>query len=170
VRSASEFGLEAPEETEASFVGNARIKAHHVSRSTNLPVLADDSGIEIDVLGGAPGVYTADWAEGPEGRDFLRAMEKAWAMIVQTGTAPPFLGRFRCALVLAWPDGHEEVFEGSAEGQLVWPLRGRLGHGYDPMFQPVGYDMTFAEMAPGQKNLLSHRAAAFSQMTSKCFT
>ena len=170
VKSAAEFGLEAPEETETSFVGNARIKAHHVAKATNLPALADDSGVEIDVLGGAPGVYTADWAEGPGGRDFLRAMEKAWAMIVQSGAAPPFFGRFRCALVLAWPDGHEEVFEGSAEGQLVWPLRGKLGHGYDPMFQPQGHDATFAEMTSEQKNLLSHRAAAFGQMTSKCFT
>jgi XTP/dITP diphosphohydrolase len=132
--------------------------------------LADDSGIEIDVLGGAPGVYTADWAEGPGGRDFLRAMEKAWGLIVETRAAPPFSARFRCALVLAWPDGHEEVFEGAAEGQLVWPLRGALGHGYDPMFQPQGHDLTFAEMSGPQKNQLSHRAAAFRQMTSECFT
>jgi XTP/dITP diphosphohydrolase len=121
VKSASDFGLDAPEETETSFVGNARLKAHHVAQATGLPALADDSGIEIDVLGGAPGVYTADWAEGPGGRDFLRAMEKAWGLIVETGVAPPFSARFRCALVLAWPDGHEEVFEGAAEGQLVWP-------------------------------------------------
>jgi XTP/dITP diphosphohydrolase len=170
VTSASDFGLDAPEETETSFVGNARLKAHHVAQATGLPALADDSGIEIDALGGAPGVYTADWAEGPGGRDFLRAMEKAWKLILESGAAPPFLARFRCALVLAWPDGHEEMFEGAAEGQLVWPLRGALGHGYDPMFQPQGHDRTFAEMSGPQKNQLSHRAAAFRQMTSECFT
>lgn len=170
VRSAVDFNLEAPEETETSFVGNARIKAHHVARATNLPALADDSGIEVDALGGAPGIHTADWAEGPGGRDFLRAMLKTWDMIRAAGAQPPHLGRFRCALVLAWPDGHEEVFEGMVEGQVVWPLRGALGHGYDPMFQPLGHDLTFAEMSPAQKNALSHRAAAFRQLTEECFT
>ncbi len=170
VSSAADFGLDAPEETETSFVGNARLKAHHVAKATNRPALADDSGVEIDVLSGAPGIYTADWAEGPGGRDFLRAMQKAWEMICATGAKPPYLGRFRCALVLAWPDGHEEVFEGKVEGHLVWPLRGKLGHGYDPMFQPLGYNLTFAEMSSSQKNALSHRAAAFRELTAECFT
>lgn len=170
VKSAAEFGLEAPEETETSFVGNARIKAHHVAQATGLPALADDSGVEIDVLDGAPGIYTADWAEGPGGRDFLRAMQKARSLIVETGAPAPHLGRFRCALVLAWPDGHEAVFEGKTEGQLVWPLRGKFGHGYDPMFQPLGHDLTFAEMTSEEKNALSHRAAAFRQLTEECFT
>lgn len=170
VRSAADFNLEAPEETETSFVGNARIKAHHVARATNLPALADDSGIEIDALGGAPGVHTADWAEGPDGRDFLQAMQKSWDMIRAAGAQPPHLARFRCALVLAWPDGHEEVFEGKVEGKVVWPLRGELGHGYDPMFQPLGHDLTFAEMSSTQKNALSHRAAAFRKLTAECFT
>lgn len=170
VRSASEFGLVAPEETEATFVGNARIKAHHVAAATGLPALADDSGIAIDALGGAPGVYTADWAEQPGGRDFLVAMQKAWGLVEASGEKPPFMARFCCALVLAWPDGHEEVFEGTAEGQLVWPLRGALGHGYDPMFQPTGHSRTFAEMDAVEKNRLSHRAEAFRRLTARCFT
>lgn len=170
VKSAAEFGLDAPEETETSFVGNARLKAHFVAQATGLPSLADDSGIEIDALGGAPGVHTADWAEGPGGRDFLRAMEKAWTLVGESGAEPPFSARFCCALVLAWPDGQEAVFEGKAEGHLVWPLRGALGHGYDPMFQPLGHSRTFAEMSAAEKNELSHRAAAFRLLTSACFT
>lgn len=170
VSSAADFGLEAPEETETSFVGNARIKAQSVAKATGLPALADDSGIAVDALGGAPGVYTADWAEGPEGRDFLRAMTMTWDKVCATKSSPPFSARFCCALVLAWPDGHEEVFEGVAEGEIVWPLRGALGHGYDPMFQPLGHSKTFAEMSAAQKNALSHRAAAFRLLTSACFT
>ena len=170
VRSAAEFGLEAPEETETSFVGNARIKAHRVASSTGLPALADDSGIAIDALDGAPGVFTADWAEQPGGRNFAFAMNKTWDLVQKSKVRPPFLARFCCALVLAWPDGHEETFEGKVEGQLVWPLRGALGHGYDPMFQPAGYTTTFAEMDPTEKNLLSHRAVAFRKLTAMCFT
>lgn len=170
VKSAAEFGLDAPEETETSFVGNARLKAHFVAQATGLPSLADDSGIEIDALGGAPGVHTADWAEGPGGRDFLRAMEKAWTLVGESGAEPPFSARFCCTLVLAWPDGQEALFEGKAEGHLVWPLRGALGHGYDPIFQPLGHSRTFAEMSAAEKNELSHRAAAFRLLTSACFT
>lgn len=170
IRSAAEFGLESPEETEATFVGNARIKAHYVAKATNLPALADDSGISVDALGGAPGVYTADWAEGPGGRDFMRAMEKTWALIAESAAKPPYSARFQCTLVLAWPDGHDEVFEGAVEGQCVWPIRGALGHGYDPMFQPDGHSLTFAEMSSDQKNGLSHRANALRLLTEGCFT
>ncbi|TXI01270.1 MAG: RdgB/HAM1 family non-canonical purine NTP pyrophosphatase [Pseudorhodobacter sp.] len=170
VLSASDFGIDAPEETETTFIGNARIKARHVSALTGLPSLADDSGIEIDALGGAPGVYTADWAETPHGRDFLVAMERAWGMVRASGKKPPFNARFCCTLVLAMPDGGERVFEGFVGGQLVWPIRGALGHGYDPMFQPNGQPLTFAEMTPEAKNAISHRAVALRKFCDACFT
>ncbi len=162
--SAAEMGLPEPEETETSFVGNARIKAHAAARATGLPALADDSGIEVDGLDGAPGVYTADWATTPTGRDFVMAMTRTWDALEARGAAHPRTARFRSTLVLAWPDGHDEVFEGKAEGVLVWPMRGAQGHGYDPMFQPVGYDVTYAEMPPAQKNAISHRADAFAKL------
>lgn len=168
--SAADFGLAAPEETATDFIGNARIKAHFVAENTGLPALADDSGIEIDALQGAPGIYTADWAEGPGGRDFDRAMTKAWGLIEASGETPPHLARFRCAIVLAWPDGRELVFEGVVGGQVVWPPRGPHGHGYDPMFQPTGWDLTFAEMTAEDKNRISHRAQALKALTDRCFT
>ncbi|PTV95197.1 XTP/dITP diphosphohydrolase [Rhodobacter aestuarii] len=158
---AAEMNLPEPEETETTFVGNARIKAHAAAKATGLPALSDDSGIEVDALDGAPGVYTADWAETPNGRDFGMAMERTWAECEKLGAPFPRTARFRSTLVLAWPDGHDEVFEGKAEGQLVWPMRGAQGHGYDPMFQPEGYEVTFAEMDPAKKNEISHRADAF---------
>jgi XTP/dITP diphosphohydrolase len=170
VRSAAEFGLEEPVETETTFVGNARLKAHYAASKTGLPALADDSGITVDALDGAPGVYTADWAETPNGRDFLMAMTKTHDLVIKSGQEPPFTAQFRCTLVLAWPDGHDEVFEGAAGGQLVWPLRGALGHGYDPMFLPDGKSLTFAEMSSEEKNVLSHRADAFRKLVDACFT
>lgn len=170
VRSAAEFGLAVPEETETSFVGNARLKAHSAAKATGLPALADDSGITVDALGGAPGVYTADWAEVEGGRDFLVAMNRTHDRVKEGGVAAPFTAQFRCTLALAWPDGHDEVFEGVVSGVLVWPLRGELGHGYDPMFQPDGCVQTFAEMSSAQKNAISHRADAFRQLVSSCFT
>lgn len=170
IKSAADFGLEAPVETETTFVGNARVKAHYVAKETGLPALADDSGIEVDALEGAPGVYTADWAETEHGRDFLVAMEKTWALVAASALPAPHLARFRCALVLAWPDGREMVFEGKVEGSLAWPLRGRLGHGYDPMFVPAGQSLTFAEMPSEEKNKISHRALALAQFCAACFT
>lgn len=167
--SAGELGLAEPAETEMSFLGNARIKAQAAVAATGLPVLADDSGIEVDALGGAPGVYTADWAMVPGGRNFRHAMERTWAELEKVGAPCPRRARFRCVLVLAWPDGHEEHFEGRVEGQCVWPIRGEEGHGYDPMFQPDGFDLTLAEMAPGQKNEISHRADAFRKLIAACF-
>lgn len=170
IKSAADFGLDAPIETETTFVGNARVKAHFVAKETGLPALADDSGIEVDALDGAPGVYTADWAKTAQGRDFLLAMEKTWKLVEASGSAAPHLARFRCALVLAWPDGREMVFEGTVEGSLTWPLRGRLGHGYDPMFVPEGHALTFAEMPEAMKNQISHRARALSLFCASCFT
>lgn len=164
VTSAADHGLAEPEETETTFVGNARIKAHHAAKATGLPALADDSGIEVDALGGAPGVYTADWAETPQGRDFVQAMTRTWSALEAAEAPYPRTARFRSTLVLAWPDGHDEVFEGKVEGQCIWPMRGKGGHGYDPMFQPDGHKKTFAEMDPALKNRISHRADAFAKL------
>lgn len=166
---ASEMQLEEPEETETTFVGNARIKAHAAAQATGLPSLSDDSGIEIDALGGAPGVYTADWAETETGRDFVMAMTKAHDRILEVGAAQPWTARFCCTLVLAWPDGHDEVFPGTIGGKIVWPMRGTHGHGYDPIFQPNGYDITFGEMDGSEKNKISHRADAFARLVKGCF-
>ena len=161
---AAELGLPEPEETGTTFVENARLKAHAAAQATGLPALSDDSGIEIDGLDGAPGVYTADWAETPNGRDFLLAMTRAHNELEERDAPHPRTARFCCTFVLAWPDGHDEVFAGKAEGHLVWPLRGDQGHGYDPMFQPIGYDVTFGEMDRWEKNRISHRADAFAKL------
>jgi XTP/dITP diphosphohydrolase len=167
--SAADMGLPEPAEPETTFVGNARIKAHTAAKATGLPALSDDSGIEIDALGNAPGVYTADWAETPQGRDFVMAMSKTWALVVATKAPAPHRARFCCTLVLAWPDGHDEVFVGQISGQVVWPMRGELGHGYDPIFQPDGYDITFGQMDRWTKNEISHRADAFRRLVKGCF-
>lgn len=164
VTSAGELGLAEPPETEDSFIGNARIKARAAVEATGLPVLADDSGITVDGLDGAPGVYTADWAETPNGRDFMQAMTRTWNELEAKGAPHPRTAQFRATLVLMWPDGHEEIFEGIAPGHLVWPPRGVQGHGYDPIFVPDGHDRTFAEMTAAQKNDISHRADAFRKL------
>ena len=166
---AASLNLPEPKETETSFVGNARIKAHAASQATGLPALSDDSGIEIDALKGAPGVYTADWAETPTGRDFAIAMQRVQDELNDADTLYPRLARFCCTLVLAWPDGHDEVFTGIMSGQVVWPMRGSQGHGYDPIFQPDGYNITFGEMDRWEKNRISHRADAFRKLTAECF-
>ena len=165
---AGDLGLPEPAETEASFLGNARIKAHAAASETGLPALADDSGIEVDALGGAPGVHTADWAETPAGRDFVQAMTRTWEALEAAGAPEPRTARFRCTLVLAWPDGHDEVFEGTIEGRCVWPMRGTEGHGYDPMFQPDGHDVTLGQMTAAEKNRISHRARAFGRLVAAC--
>jgi XTP/dITP diphosphohydrolase len=170
VTSAGELGLAEPAETETTFIGNARIKAHFAAKASGLPALADDSGITVDGLGGAPGVYTADWAETPQGRDFVMAMTRTWHALEAANAPYPRTAQFRCTLVLAWPDGHDEVFEGVMPGQVVWPMRGDQGHGYDPVFQPDGYDITFGEMDRWKKNEISHRADAFGKLVKECFT
>ncbi|MBY4894276.1 RdgB/HAM1 family non-canonical purine NTP pyrophosphatase [Rhodobacteraceae bacterium N5(2021)] len=164
VSGAADHDLPEPDETETTFVGNARIKAHAAAQATGLPALSDDSGIEIDALNGAPGVYTADWAETASGRDFVMAMERTHRELEAIGAAHPRTARFCCTLVLAWPDGHDEVFPGVMEGQVVWPMRGAEGHGYDPIFQPDGYTITFGEMDRWEKNKISHRAKAVAQL------
>ncbi len=170
VRSAADLGLPEPEETEDSFVGNARLKAHAAARATGLAALADDSGLCVDALAGAPGVYTADWAITSGGRDFGMAMARVWALVEAAAAPFPRLAQFRCALVLAWPDGKEQVFEGEMAGQLVWPLRGEEGHGFDPMFQPDGFAVTCGEMDRWEKNRISHRGVAFAKLLEACFT
>ncbi len=170
VVSAAEFGLPVPEETETSFVGNARIKARAGVRGSGLPTLADDSGLTVDALGGAPGVYTADWAETPVGRDFGIAMTRLWRELEAVSAPKPRTAQFRCTLVLAVPDGEDQVFEGMVPGQVVWPMRGVQGHGYDPVFQPDGHDLTFGEMDRWAKNRISHRADAFRKFVDACFT
>lgn len=166
---AAEMNLPEPEETETTFVGNARIKAHAAAQATGLPALSDDSGIEIDALNGAPGVYTADWAETPQGRDFVMAMTRAHDELEAMNAPHPRSARFCCTLVLAWPDGHDEVFPGVMEGKIVWPMRGDQGHGYDPVFQPNGHDLTFGQMDRWEKNTISHRADAFRKLVAGCF-
>lgn len=164
VTGAAEMALPEPEETETTFVGNARIKAHAAARATGLPALADDSGLSVEALGGAPGVHTADWAETGAGRDFPMAMERVWREL-ETARAPePRRAEFVCTFVLAWPDGHDEVFEGRIPGRIVWPMRGDRGHGYDPIFLPDGHDQTFGEMDRWEKNGISHRARAFEKL------
>ena len=169
VTGATALSLQEPAETETSFIGNARIKAHAAVQATGLPALSDDSGIEIDALDGAPGVYTADWAETPTGRDFKMAMQRTHNELIIAKAAYPRTARFCCTLVLAWPDGHDEIFLGVMPGQVVWPMRGKLGHGYDPIFQPDGYEITFGEMDRWEKNKISHRADAFQKLTAVCF-
>ncbi|WP_299195379.1 RdgB/HAM1 family non-canonical purine NTP pyrophosphatase [uncultured Litoreibacter sp.] len=166
VTGAADRNLPEPEETETTFVGNARIKAHAAAKATGLPALSDDSGIEVDALSGAPGVYTADWAETENGRDFVMAMTRTHNELEAVNAPHPRTARFKATLVLAWPDGHDEVFEGKVEGTLVWPMRGTDGHGYDPMFQPKGYDITFGEMDWEEKNRISHRADAFAKLVA----
>jgi XTP/dITP diphosphohydrolase len=170
ILSAAVLGLPEPAETETSFVGNARIKAHAAARASGLVALADDSGMAVDGLDGAPGVYTADWAETETGRDFGMAMRRVWAELEVAASPFPRRAQFCCTLVLAWPDGADAVYEGVMTGQVVWPPRGYDGHGYDPMFQPDGHAMTFAEMAPAQKNLISHRAMAFDALVRGSFS
>ena len=168
VSGAAELCLPEPEETEDTYIGNARIKAHAAARATGLPALADDSGLSVDALDGAPGVRTANWAETPHGRDFRIAMEQTHRGLEAISAPHPRCARFNCTLVLAWPDGHDEVFEGVVSGRIVWPMRGRQGHGYDPIFQPDGYDVTFAEMDWAEKNRVSHRAKAVAAFVQAC--
>jgi XTP/dITP diphosphohydrolase len=168
VVSAGDLGLEEPEETENTFAGNARIKAHFAAKESGLPALSDDSGIMVDGLDGAPGVYTADWAETPNGRDFVMAMTKTWKLLEDKSAPHPRNAQFCCTLCIAWPDGHDEIVDGTVSGSLTWPMRGELGFGYDPIFVPDGFDITFGEMDPSKKHHMSHRAVAFDKLVKNC--
>jgi XTP/dITP diphosphohydrolase len=169
VTSAGELGLAEPEETENTFLGNARIKAESAMKASGMITLADDSGLCVDALNGDPGVYTADWA-GPS-RDWNMAMRLVEEKLQAAGATAPDkrTGSFNCTLVVLWPTVDERVFVGKAPGHLVWPPRGKLGHGYDPVFVPNGQDQTFAEMTHEKKNSLSHRGAALSQLLKELF-
>jgi XTP/dITP diphosphohydrolase len=168
--SLADLGFSGPEETEYSFAGNALVKARAGAASSGLLTLADDSGLVVDALGGAPGIYTADWAEGPGPRDFTLAMVKTWALLEAVRAPEPRRASFCCTLALVRPDGYERVFAGQAVGRIIWPMRGALGHGYDPIFVPEGYEQTFAEMPDALKNRISHRADAFNKLIAACFT
>lgn len=170
--SAAELELAEPEETGATFEENAYLKAFAAASASGLPALSDDSGLCVDALGGQPGVYTANWAETPEGgRDFDMAMQRTEVALREVGALEPpqRTGRFVAVICVAWPDGHAEYFRGEVAGHLVWPPRGDKGFGYDPVFVPNGHDKTFGEMSPeekhgwkpGQPVALSHRARAF---------
>ncbi len=173
--SAGELGLPEPDETGMSFRENARIKAEAAAKGTRLPAFADDSGLVVDALGGAPGIYSARWA-GPD-KNFRRAMEAIEQKIHERGvmTAEQRRAHFVSALCVAWPDGHVEEFEARVDGTLVWPPRGDQGFGYDPMFLPDGHDRTFGEMSSEEKHSLpprgkglSHRARAFLKLAEAC--
>lgn len=159
--SAGALGLPEPEETEPTFVGNALLKARAAAVASGLPALADDSGLEVTALDGAPGVVSARWA-GPE-RDFGLAMRRVEEALSARG-APDRSARFVCVLALAWPDGETAHFEGMVSGHIVWPPRGDRGFGYDPIFAPEGEAITFGEMDPVEKHGRSHRARAFAQL------
>jgi XTP/dITP diphosphohydrolase len=164
---ASDYGVEAPEETGTTFLENALIKAQAVAKATGKPALADDSGLCIDALDGAPGVYSADWAEQKDGpRDFNMAMNKVNTLLAHGADKK---AHFVSCLVLAWPDGHYEVVEGHAHGKISWPPRGTNGFGYDPIFMPDGDTRTYGEMTADEKNATNHRAVAFKKMLAKCF-
>ena len=164
VVSAGTLGLDEPEETGDSFVANAELKARAAALASGLPALADDSGLAVEALSGAPGIYSARWA-GPD-KDFPRAMAKVQSAL---GGEKDRSARFVCALSLAWPDGHCETFEGVVDGEIVWPARGSQGFGYDPIFLPVGGSLTFGEMEPEAKHAISHRADAFRKLVAACF-
>lgn len=178
-RSAAELKFAEPDETGTTFEENATIKALASARASGMPALSDDSGLVVDALDGAPGVYTANWAEREDGsRDFAMAMEKVEKALAERGATTPEQrsGRFVSVLCLAWPDGHTEMFRGEVEGTIVWPPRGTKGFGYDPVFQPEGFDTTFGEMSseekhgwkPGDAEALSHRARAFKIFVETC--
>nr|WP_196242421.1 RdgB/HAM1 family non-canonical purine NTP pyrophosphatase [Azospirillum oleiclasticum] len=163
IQSAGELGLPEPEETGDTFIANAELKARAAAAAGHI-ALADDSGLAVTALGGDPGIYSARWA-GP-GKDFTAAMRR-----VEDGLAgrADRSAHFVCALSLAWPDGHVETVEGRCDGTLVWPPRGDKGFGYDPIFVPEGFDITFGEMDPAAKHAMSHRADAFRQLVERCF-
>ncbi|MFL9840809.1 RdgB/HAM1 family non-canonical purine NTP pyrophosphatase [Sphingomonas sp. ST-64] len=178
--SAASLDLPEPEETGTTFVANAELKAMQAADLSGLPALADDSGLCVEALGNAPGIFSARWGlpdpgidglapETGEGRDFDRAMARVNAKLDALPEGTSRAAHFVCALALAWPDGHVEWFEGRVDGTLTWPPRGDQGFGYDPMFVPDGYDLSFGEMAPDKKHAMSHRADAFRQLVAAVF-
>jgi len=166
VIAAASLGLAEPVEDGQSFSENACIKALASATASDLPALADDSGLVAHVLGGEPGIYSARWA-GPD-KNFYHAMAEVERRLGRAGSDDR-RAHFTSALCLAWPDGHAEVFVGRVDGRLVWPPRGKNGFGYDPMFVAEGYDLTFGEMDPSEKHAINHRADAFRKLVHACF-
>ena len=164
VVAAGDLGLPEPVEDAPDFIGNAKIKALASATASGMPALADDSGLCVNALSGEPGIYSARWA-GPS-KDFNMAMTRVAG---ELGDHEDRSAYFVCALCLAWPDGHTEAFQGEVHGDLVWPARGDRGFGYDPMFIPTGFDITFGEMDPDKKHGMSHRHHAFVQLVDACF-
>ena len=173
--SATELGLAEPEETGDNFASNARIKAVAAAKAAKLPAFADDSGLAVDALDGAPGIYSARWAG--ENKDFAAAMARIEWLLQERGAtqSPQRTAHFISALCVAWPDGHLEEVEARVDGTLVWPPRGTAGFGYDPMFLPDGHGRTFGEMTSIEKHGLpplgkglSHRARAFVKLAESC--
>lgn len=176
-QSTGELGFPEPEETGTTFAENARIKAVAAARASGKPAFADDSGLVVDALGGEPGIHSARWA-GPD-KDFRAAMNRIQTLLIERGAKTPEQRRahFIAALCLAWPDGHVEDFEGHVDGVAVWPPRGDKGFGYDPLFRPDGFDITFGQMSadekrglPPQGRALSHRARAFMKLAETCLS
>jgi XTP/dITP diphosphohydrolase len=169
VTSAGEMKLAEPDETENTFIGNARIKAKAALDATGLITLADDSGLCVDALNGEPGVYTADWA-GPS-RDWMMAMRTVEEKLQAAGAISPAQRKasFNCTLLVLWPDGKERVYVGQAPGHLAWPPAGAFGHGYDPVFVPEGFDVSFGQMSHDAKNKISHRARALALLMKDLF-
>ncbi len=169
VVTAGELGLPEPEEVEQTFVGNAVLKARAAADACGHPAIADDSGLSVRALGGEPGVHSARWAEQADGsRDFAFAMRQVEHALHAAG-GPDRSARFHCALAVAWPNGAIVAVEGTADGVLVFPGRGERGFGYDPIFQPLGYETTFGEMEPDAKHAISHRAVAFDKLKAALF-
>lgn len=166
VYSAAELGLSEPDETENSYTGNAALKAVTAAQASGKIAMSDDSGFSVEALNGAPGIFSARWA-GPS-KDFRVAMERVHKEMSEKKTTN-LTAHFHCALAVAWPDGHYEVVEGTIKGKVVWPPRGNKGFGYDPIFQPDGFDQTFGEMEPEAKAAINHRARAFEKLLQKCF-
>ena len=165
-----QYSWAPPEESGHSFWENSLIKAREATRLTGLVSLADDSGLCVETLNGAPGIYSADWAIMADGsRDFNMAMAKLIKEIDRSDSSKPFTAYFVCSLILYWPDGHFEKFEGKIEGEIVWPGRGANGHGYDPVFLPNGYKETFGQMDRWDKNKISHRGLAMENLLATCF-
>jgi XTP/dITP diphosphohydrolase len=160
---AGALGLPEPEETGATFEENAALKARAAAKASGLPALADDSGLVVPALGGAPGIYSARWAGAA--KDFRIAMERVHRELGDGDRAAHFVA----VLAITWPDGDEALFRGEVEGQLTWPPRGERGFGYDPIFVPDGYDWTFGEIDPDLKHRISHRARAFAKLAAACF-
>ena len=167
--SAGELGLPEPEETGTTYVENALLKAYASMQGSGMVALADDSGLCVDALGGDPGVYTADWAETPNGRDWSMAMQKVETAVSMLGPNVDRSAHFVSTLALVWPDGEEAVFEGRVSGHISWPPRGENGFGYDPVFVRAGDELTFGELDPAIKYRIDHRADAFAKLVAAVF-